>query len=71
VYSQNDESTSNDPSNDPSNEPSNERGSRPRDDGGRRVRLIDSHSFNTKIVDLRPMDDGKCGIGGIDLGSFW
>jgi len=32
--------------------------------------LIDSRSFITEIVDLRPVDDGKCGIGGVDLGSL-
>jgi len=33
--------------------------------------LIDSRSsFITKIVDLRPVDDGKYGIGSVDLGSF-
>ena len=69
---------------DPSNDPSNEKGGRHKDDGGMRDRLhvhlrdhprvclSDGHSFIAKVVvDLRPMDIIKCGMGGIDSSYFW
>jgi len=57
-----------DPYNDPYNYPSNEIDGHRRDDSGTRVRLGDDHSFITKmVVELRPIDDIKCRMGGVDL----